>query len=141
MGLHEETMLGALTAVTWRNKRRYGGYIVHIGAVLVFAGIAGSQAYGNHIEKHLKTGETFKVRGYDITYEKLVAVEATSVKTRVIAQLQKGSPEAALRVFSQQRFRNPARPTADAGHGTRVPPSCQSTERRQPGHERQKADL
>ena len=56
--------------------------------VLIFAGIAGSQAYGTHIEKHLKPGETFKIRGYDITYEKLVAVEATSVKTRVIAQLQ-----------------------------------------------------
>ena len=88
MGLHEESMLGALTMVTWRNKRRYGGYIVHIGVVLIFAGIAGSQAYGTHIEKHLKPGETFKIRGYDITYEKLVAVEATSVKTRVIAQLQ-----------------------------------------------------
>ena len=88
MGSHEESMLGALTTVTWRNKRRYGGYIVHIGVVLIFAGIAGSQAYGTHIEKHLKPGETFKIRGYDITYEKLVAVEATSVKTRVIAQLQ-----------------------------------------------------
>ena len=87
MGSHEESMLGALTTVTWRNKRRYGGYIVHIGVVLIFAGIAGSQAYGTHIEKHLKPGETFKIRGYDITYEKLVAVEATSVKTRVIAQL------------------------------------------------------
>ena len=52
MGLHEESVLGALTTVTWRNKRRYGGYIVHIGVVLIFAGIAGSQAYGTHIEKH-----------------------------------------------------------------------------------------
>jgi len=88
MGLHEESMLGALATVTWRNKRRYGGYIVHIGVVLIFAGIAGSQAYGTHVEKHLNPGETFSIRGYDITYEKLVAVEATSVKTRVIAQLQ-----------------------------------------------------
>ena len=45
MGLHEESVAGALTAMTWRNKRRYGGYIVHIGVVLIFAGIAGSQAY------------------------------------------------------------------------------------------------
>jgi cytochrome c-type biogenesis protein CcmF len=73
--------------MTWRNKRRYGGYIVHIGVVLIFAGIAGSQAYGTHTEKHLQIGESFEIRGYTITYEKLIAVEATNVKTRIIAQL------------------------------------------------------
>ncbi len=87
MGLHDETAVGALATVTWRNKRRYGGYIVHIGVVLIFAGIAGSQAYGTHTEKHLKIGDSFEIRGYTITYEKLVAVEATNVKTRIIAQL------------------------------------------------------
>jgi cytochrome c-type biogenesis protein CcmF len=87
MGLHDEPAVGALATMTWRNKRRYGGYIVHIGVVLIFAGIAGSQAYGTHTEKHLQIGESFETRGYTITYEKLIAVEATNVKTRIIAQL------------------------------------------------------
>ena len=87
MGLHDESAVGALATMTWRNKRRYGGYIVHIGVVLIFAGIAGSQAYGTHTEKHLQIGESFEIRGYTITYEKLIAVEATNVKTRIIAQL------------------------------------------------------
>lgn len=81
------TFMGELAALTWRNKRRYGGYVVHIGVVLIFAGIAGSQAYGIHDQKHLKIGESMKLRNYTFTYEKLTAVEATSVKTRVIAQI------------------------------------------------------
>ncbi len=85
--LHQEMFLGALGSLIWRNKRRYGGYIVHIGVVLIFAGIAGSQAYGTHKEKHLALGETLEVGGYMFKYEKLVAVQATSVKTRIIAQV------------------------------------------------------
>ena len=84
---HGGTFMGELASLTWHNKRRYGGYIVHIGVVLIFAGIAGSQAYGIHDQKHLKIGESMQLRDYTITYEKLVAVEATSVKTRVIAQI------------------------------------------------------
>jgi len=85
--LHSSNFIGEVASLTWHNKRRYGGYIVHIGTVLIFAGIAGSQAYGVHDQKHLKIGESIKLRNYTITYEKLTAVEATSVKTRVIAEL------------------------------------------------------
>jgi cytochrome c-type biogenesis protein CcmF len=85
--LHSSNFLGEVASLTWHNKRRYGGYIVHIGVVLIFAGIAGSQAYGVHDQKHLKIGESIKLRNYTVTYEKLTAVEATSVKTRVIAEL------------------------------------------------------
>ena len=78
---------GELGTLTWRNKRRYGGYIVHIGTVLIFAGIAGSQSYSIHDQKRMKIGESFKLRDYTITYEKLSVVEATSVKTRVIGHV------------------------------------------------------
>ena len=87
MGMNEESPLGALTALTWKNKRRYGGYVVHIGVVLIFAGIAGSQAYGTHTQKHLEKGETIELRGYTLKYEGITPVEDTSVKTRVIAQI------------------------------------------------------
>ena len=74
--------------LTWKNKRRYGGYIVHIGVVCIFAGIAGSQAYSIHKEKLLKTGETLEIRDYTLRYQKLVAIQATDVKTRIIAHFE-----------------------------------------------------
>jgi len=85
--MNNGNFVSELGTLTWRNKRRYGGYIVHVGVVLIFAGIAGSQAYGIHDQKHLKIGESIQLRDYTITYEKLTAVEATSVKTRIIAEL------------------------------------------------------
>jgi cytochrome c-type biogenesis protein CcmF len=84
---HEDSYLGSVSQLVWKNKRRYGGYIVHVGVVLIFAGIAGSQAYDLEFQKHMQIGETVKLRDYDITYERLLVKEQTSRKTRVIAQL------------------------------------------------------
>ena len=85
--LHKETTIRALGSLIWNNKRRYGGYTVHIGVVMIYAGIAASQSYGTHIEKRVKIGDTIEIKGYMLRYEKLTAVQATSVKTRIIAQL------------------------------------------------------
>ncbi len=84
---HGESPVRALSGLVWKNKGRYGGYIVHLGVVMLFAGIAGSQSYSADIEKHLNIGDRFQLRGYDFTYEKLLVKEQSSVKTRVIAQL------------------------------------------------------
>ena len=82
-----ESPINALSGLVWKNKGRYGGYIVHLGVVLIFAGIAGSQSYSTDVEKHLKIGDRFQLRGYDFIYEKLLVKEESSTKTRVIAQL------------------------------------------------------
>ncbi|NIQ00059.1 MAG: heme lyase CcmF/NrfE family subunit [Nitrospinaceae bacterium] len=87
MQAHEESPVGALSNLVWKNKSRYGGYIVHLGVVLLFAGIAGSQSYSTDAEKHLKAGERLEIRGYDLIFEKLHWIKATDKKERVIAQL------------------------------------------------------
>jgi cytochrome c-type biogenesis protein CcmF len=86
-GLHSETFVGALSSLTWKNKRRYGGYMVHIGVVLIFAGIAGSSSYSVNVEKSLEIGQTIDIRGYTLTYEKLSVIEVNPTKTRVIAHM------------------------------------------------------
>jgi len=94
----DESYVGALSSLVWKNKRRYGGYIVHIGVVFIFAGIAGSQSYSTNVEKHVNVGDTFSLRGYDFTYEKLLVVPQNETKTRVIAQL--GIERDGRRVFT-----------------------------------------
>jgi cytochrome c-type biogenesis protein CcmF len=42
---HKENAPLALARLIARNKRRYGGYLVHLGIVVLFIGIAGSSAY------------------------------------------------------------------------------------------------
>ena len=60
----------AFVALVRRNRRRYGGYMVHAGMALLFVGIAASSSFQNTREVQLKPGDTARVSGYDITYTK-----------------------------------------------------------------------
>ncbi len=64
------SMAGALIAVVSRNRRRYGGYIVHIGIAVVLIGIAASSSFQTNREVSLRPGETTVVDGSKITYVK-----------------------------------------------------------------------
>jgi cytochrome c-type biogenesis protein CcmF len=57
--------LTALVGLVGRNKRRYGGYIVHVGIVLMFIGFAGG-AYKKDEQTSLKLGQQFTVGKYTI---------------------------------------------------------------------------
>lgn len=53
------------------NPRRYGGYLAHIGIVLIVIGIAASQAYVVRSTATLYPGQSMSVDGYRITYRGL----------------------------------------------------------------------
>src|SRR5438132_409951 len=65
--LGERTWLGAFNSLVSRNRRRYGGYVVHAAIVLLAIGIAGG-AYGATRVQHLKSGEAMTIRGYRLEY-------------------------------------------------------------------------
>ena len=56
--IHGESFLPAFTHLVARNRRRYGGYIVHAGIVMLFAAFAG-MAFKSENDVTLKTGEAF----------------------------------------------------------------------------------
>ena len=62
-----ERYLQALYRLLQRNKRRYGGYIVHFGIVVMFVGFTG-KAFDTEKESHLKIGESMQIRDYTLTY-------------------------------------------------------------------------
>ena len=62
---------GAFSALIARNRRRYGGYIVHAAIVLLAIGIVGSSAYDTVNERRLNPGETLAVGDYRLTYRGL----------------------------------------------------------------------
>ncbi len=61
---------GALWSLVIRNKRRYGGYIVHLGIVIVFVGITGD-AFKMDKQITVNKGDSFKVKNYSIRYDSL----------------------------------------------------------------------
>ncbi len=58
-------LLTSVGELTMRNTRRYGGYIVHFGMVLVFIGIAGTP-FNKDIQKDLGIGDTLRIGPYTI---------------------------------------------------------------------------
>ena len=85
----------ALTGGSWpaafaelvgRNRRRYGGYIVHASIVLLAIGIVGSSAYDKVREQKLSPGQTMAVGDYRLTYRELTRREgpnATEFRARL----------------------------------------------------------
>ena len=64
-----ESPLVAARRLVWRNKRRWGGYVVHVGVVVIFIGIAASSAYQQEAVRPLSPGETMAVDDYYVRYE------------------------------------------------------------------------
>ena len=76
----------ALSSLVGRNRRRYGGYIVHAAIVLLAIGVAGSSAYDTVREGKLAPGQTLHVAGYALTFrglEEREAANATEVRARL----------------------------------------------------------
>src|SRR5690242_18012031 len=65
--LGERTWFGAFSSLVGRNRRRYGGYVVHAAIVLLAVGVAGG-AYGATKVAQLKPGESMTIRGYQLHY-------------------------------------------------------------------------
>ena len=66
-----EGPLRGLGTLIRRNQRRYGGFVVHLGVVLIVLGIAGSMAYSIEREATLNVGETLTAGSYRVAFEGL----------------------------------------------------------------------
>jgi cytochrome c-type biogenesis protein CcmF len=66
---HQESVGVAFYRLIARNKRRWGGYVVHVGTVVVFIGIAASSAYKKETVQMLAPQGTLKIDGYAMTYD------------------------------------------------------------------------
>jgi cytochrome c-type biogenesis protein CcmF len=58
----------ALASLVRRNRRRYGGYIVHLGIAVLFIGVAASSSFQHASELSLSPGQSTRVGAYTIRY-------------------------------------------------------------------------
>jgi cytochrome c-type biogenesis protein CcmF len=59
----------ALAELIARNRRRYGGYTVHLGIALLFVGVAASSAFQQNNTQELSPGQTKKFGDYTVRYD------------------------------------------------------------------------
>jgi cytochrome c-type biogenesis protein CcmF len=79
--------------LTMRNTRRYGGYIVHMGMVFVFIGLAGA-AFNRDVQKDMRQGDTLKIGPYTLLMQGFdTKPEKNYVAQRLLVEvLQDGKP-------------------------------------------------
>ncbi len=65
-----DNIFKAFTSLVRRNKRRYGGYIVHAGVILFLIGVTGHYSFQEKAQNvQLAKGEAVTVGDYTVTYE------------------------------------------------------------------------
>ena len=67
-GMSDDSWPAALAHLVGRNRRRYGGYVVHVGIALLFLGVAASSAFVEQRDVSLSPGETTRVGDYTLSY-------------------------------------------------------------------------
>ena len=68
-----EAVPRAFVSLIARNRRRYGGYFVHLGIITLFVGVAASSSFKTVHDVALNPGEKADVAGYEFTYVKATA--------------------------------------------------------------------
>ncbi len=69
----------ALLALIRRNRRRYGGYIVHAGVAVALVGVAASTSFQHSRTATILPGQSVRIDGYDVRYVRPTA-SATAQK-------------------------------------------------------------
>ena len=94
----------ALFGLTWRNKRRYGGYIIHLGIVCMAIGIAGSSSFQRETQATLLSGQTVDFAGYRLQMGDLELYDSGGVQvvSADLVAFQHG--EAKFRMWPQRHF-------------------------------------
>ncbi len=69
MKLGSESVFTALSRLVARNRRRYGGYVVHTGVILMGIGVVGTMMFQQETTRALRAGESLTIGDYTITYQ------------------------------------------------------------------------
>ncbi|WKZ50499.1 MAG: heme lyase CcmF/NrfE family subunit [Anaerolineales bacterium] len=89
-----ENFFAALARLTGRNRRRYGGYIIHISMMLMAVGILGIEIFQAETQGALQTGQALELQGYKMVYKDIAQWDDASTgvnHTRAVVEIYKGN--------------------------------------------------
>jgi len=84
---HGENYIFALYMLFERYRQRYGGYLVHLGMVLLVVGIIGSHFFQLQQDSVLKSGQEMSIAGYRFVYFGNIDMNQSDSET-VVSQVQ-----------------------------------------------------
>ncbi len=87
-----ENFLLALWNLAGRNRRRYGGYIIHISMVLMAIGILGIEVFQTETQGTLPQGSSLELAGYTVKFDSVAQFDTVGGRnvTRAVVSVYKG---------------------------------------------------
>jgi cytochrome c-type biogenesis protein CcmF len=78
---HGEAYPTAFTRLVNRHRRRYGGYLVHLGLILLAVGVIGSQFFQQKVAGNLSQGQHLTIGAYALTFVRALDTPGAGVET------------------------------------------------------------
>jgi cytochrome c-type biogenesis protein CcmF len=89
--------------LTMRNTRRYGGYIVHMGMVLIFVGLAGA-AFNKDVQKEMQIGSTLQIGPYNLLLQSFESKpERNYTAERMVVEVMRDN-KPLMMLYPERRF-------------------------------------
>jgi len=87
-----ENIFTAFWNLTGRNRRRYGGYIIHLSMMLMAVGILGIEIFQVETQGTLEVNQRVSIGGYDVVYESIAQFQGPDGRevTRAALGVYKG---------------------------------------------------
>jgi cytochrome c-type biogenesis protein CcmF len=96
-----EGWLTAILTIFERNRRRYGGFVVHLGITVIGLGVIGSTLFQMETQRTLAAGDTLSIGGYEMRFDGLqvgqIADDGRLMSIANVTVLRNGAELAALR--------------------------------------------
>ncbi len=114
IAMTRESTLIAFYQLIRRNKRRYGGFIIHAGVALLFIGVGTSSVYQLEQEVTLAPNQTLHVREHTLKFHELVTNQ-DSHKEVILAKLEvlRGAQHIGFLVPERHFYHNSEQPTTE----------------------------
>jgi cytochrome c-type biogenesis protein CcmF len=108
-----ENVFLAFFSLIWKGKRRFGGYIVHLGVVFIYIGLTGS-AFNVEKDVVMKPGDVVEIEEYTLRYDGLKN-QADPHKTSVTATMQLHNNGDLVSILKPQKnfYRQPEQATTE----------------------------
>ncbi len=93
----------SVAQLTMRNTRRYGGYVVHFGMVLIFIGLAGA-AFNQDVQGEVEPGSRMALGPYTLEVQTVTSQPAQNYTAeRVVVDVQRDG-QSLMALYPERRF-------------------------------------
>ncbi len=109
-----ESALTALGRLVSKNHRRYGGYVIHLGVVLVFMGITGSSLFKEEVQSTVARGQTFSLGSYTLRFDDVLEEDDPHLATtRAVVTVMRGDETLGVLRPEKRFYKRPQQPTTE----------------------------